>query len=212
MIRLLVADDHNVFRESLCRLLSEQADLKVVAEAANCAGIIDAVCQHELDVAVIDLSMPGCFGAEAVMQVKSVRPGLRVLVLTMHDQEPFISQALRAGADGYATKELSMAELHQAIHQIHRGGKYICPQAIENLANGMAQLSKEEFPHQRLSTRESKILELLIQGMRGREIALELNVSEKTVSTHKMNAFRKMNFSNRSDLIQYAIRNHLVHV
>src|SRR4051794_20113847 len=110
MIRLLLADDHRMFREGLRRLLSDQPDLEVIAEAATSGEVIDAIRAKEVDVAVIDLSMPGRGGPELIGHAKSLRPEMRILVMTMHDEEPHVTQALRAGAEGYATKEIAAEE------------------------------------------------------------------------------------------------------
>jgi DNA-binding NarL/FixJ family response regulator len=212
MIRLLIADDHSIFRQSLCRSLSDCADLTVVAQASNCDEIVAAIRTHEINLALLDLALPGCRGAEVVKQVKEMRPSLPVMVLTMHDNEPYITQALREGAEGYATKDRTVTELVDAIKQVHRGGRYLCPVALANLATGISLLRDTDTPHKRLSDREYTIFELLTHGMRGREIASRLSLSEKTISTHKMNLFRKMNISTRSELISYAIRNHLFNI
>ena len=210
MIRLLLADDHRMFREGLSRLLSDQPDLKVVAEAATSAEAIDAIRQHEIDVAVVDLSMPGRSGPELIGHAKSLRPAMRVLVVTMHDEEPHVTQALRAGADGYATKEIAAAEMNNAIRRLHAGSRYLCPAVAERLALGIATNPRGDSRHSKLSDREYRIFEMLVAGKRGWEIASELSLSEKTVSTHKINVLKKMNLSNRTELIRYAIREQLV--
>ncbi len=210
MIRLLVADDHRMFRQGLCRILRDQPDMHVAAEAANGAETIDAVRAHDADVAIIDLSMPGRSGPELIAHAKAIRPSLRVLVLSMHDEEPFVTQALRAGADGYTTKEISAIELDAAIRKLHAGGRYVYAPIAERLALGIALKDSNDCPHARLSTREYRIFEMLVAGKRGCEIAEELSLSEKTVSTHKFNVLKKMNFSNRTELIRYAIREQLL--
>ena len=186
--------------------------MEVVAEAGSCAEVLDALRTHDVDIAIVDLTMPGCTGAEIVTHVKSVRQDVRVIVLTMHDQEPYITQALRAGAEGFATKDLGFAAFCDAVWKVHGGGRYLCPVAVENLAFSISQQSDDEFPHKLLTARELQILEFLIHGLGGREIASRLSLSEKTVSTHKVNMFRKMNVSTRTDLIHYAARNHLFNI
>ena len=210
MIRLLLADDHRMFREGLSRLLSDQPDLEVVAEAATSAEAIEAVRLHEIDVAIFDLSMPGRCGSVLISHAKSLRPEMRVLVLTMHAEEPHVTQSLRAGADGYATKEIAAAEMVAAIRRLRAGGRYVCPDVAEHLALGIATNQHGEQRHARLSDREYRVFEMLVAGKRGWEIASELSVSEKTVSTHKINVLRKMNLANRTELIRYAIREQLL--
>jgi DNA-binding NarL/FixJ family response regulator len=212
MIRLLLADDHRMFREGLRRLLSDQPDMQVAAEAATAVEVLEALRLQQIDVAVLDLSMPGRGGPELIAHAKSTRPSVRILVLTMHDIEPHVTQSLRAGADGYATKEIPTAELETAIRRIHAGGRYLCPAVAERLALGVAMNPGGNPQHAKLSDREYRIFEMLVAGKRGWEIASELSLSEKTVSTHKINLLRKMNLANRTELIRYAIRERLVAV
>jgi len=210
MIRLLLADDHRMFREGLSRLLSDQPDLQVVAEAASSSEALEAVRRQDIDVAVFDLSMPGRCGSEMISHAKSLRPEMRVLVLTMHAEEPHVTQSLRAGADGYATKEIAASEMIAAIRRLRAGGRYLCPEVAERLALGIATNQHGDQAHSRLSDREYRVFEMLVAGKRGWEIASELSLSEKTVSTHKVNVLRKMNLANRTELIRYAIREQLV--
>lgn len=210
MIRLLAADDHQIFRQGLKRLLSDHDDLRLVAEAANCAEVIDALRVQEVDVAILDFSMPGRDGAELVSHAKSLRPEMSILVMTMHGEEPFVSQALRAGADGYITKENAAEELIHAIRRLASGGRYVCPAVAEQLARGISTPEQGELRHTRLSGREYKIFEMLVAGKRGWEIAQELSLSEKTVSTHKAHVLQKMNVTNRTELLLYAVKHQLV--
>jgi DNA-binding NarL/FixJ family response regulator len=213
MIRLLLADDHRIFRQGLMRLIADHDDLSVVAEAANYAEVIDAVRTQPIDVVVLDLSMPGRGGVELIGHVKSLQPSMRILVMTMHDEEPFVSQALRAGAEGYVTKENAADALYAAIRRLHAGGRYLCPAVAERLALGLATHDNAgDQGHEKLSDREYKIFEMLVAGKRGWEIAEELSLSEKTVSTHKINVLRKVQVSNRTELVRYAIRHRLVSV
>ncbi|MGN6525768.1 MAG: response regulator [Burkholderiaceae bacterium] len=212
MIRLLLADDHRMFREGLRRLLTDQPDMQVAAEAATAVEVLEALRLHQIDVAVLDLSMPGRAGPELIAHAKSTRPSVRILVLTMHDLEPHVTQSLRAGADGYATKDIPTADLEGAIRRIHAGNRYLSPAVAERLALGVAMNPGGNPQHARLSDREYRIFEMLVAGKRGWEIASELSLSEKTVSTHKINLLRKMNLANRTELIRYAIRERLVAV
>jgi DNA-binding NarL/FixJ family response regulator len=199
-----------MFREGLCRLLSDHSDLQVVAEASTCAEAVDAVRTKEVDVAILDLTMPGRSGTDLIAHAKSLRPAMRILVMTMHDEEPHVTQSLRAGADGYATKEISATEMNMAIRRLHGGGRYLSSAIAERLALGIATHDNGDSRHARLSDREYRIFEMLVAGKRGWEIAAELSLSEKTVSTHKINVLKKMNLANRTELIRYAIRQQLV--
>jgi two-component system, NarL family, invasion response regulator UvrY len=210
MIRLLVADDHQIFRQGLIRLLADHTDLVVVAEAGTCSETIDAIRVHAVDVLILDLAMPGRGGIELISHSKSLRPALRVLVLTMHGDEPYVTQALRAGADAYLTKEDAAEELAVAIRRVANGGRYVCPAVAERLAHGIATQDDGDKRHARLSEREYRIFEMLVAGKRGYEIAKELSLSEKTVSTHKAHVLKKMSVTNRTELLLYAIRHQLV--
>jgi two-component system, NarL family, invasion response regulator UvrY len=212
MIQILIADDHQIFRQGLVRLLADYNDLTVVAQAGTGAEVLEALRTHHVDVLMLDLSMPGRGGIELIPQVKSLQPGVHVLVLTMHGDEPYVSQALRAGADAYMTKENAASDLAAAIRRVAAGGRYICSSVAEHLALGIATNSNGELSHALLSHREHRIFEMLVAGKRGWEIAQELSLSEKTVSTHKASVLRKMNLTNRTELVLYAIRHQLVAV
>jgi two-component system, NarL family, invasion response regulator UvrY len=212
MIRLLVADDHQMFRQGIIRLLSDYSDLSVVAQAANYAEVVNAVRSQPIDVAILDLTMPGRGGIELIGHAKSLRPEMRILVMTMHDEEPYVTQALRAGADGYMTKENAADELNAVLHRLYGGSRYVCSSVAERLALGIAMPDSGDKRHAKLSDREYRIFEMLVAGRRGCEIAQELSLSEKTVSTHKVNVLKKMNAANRTELVRYAIRNQLVAV
>jgi DNA-binding NarL/FixJ family response regulator len=210
MIRLLLADDHQIFRQGARRLLSDHDDFTVVAEAANYAEVLNALREFRIDVAILDITMPGRNGIELLTHIKSRHPEVRTLVLTMHAAEPYVTQALRAGADGYMTKEHAVDDLAMAIRRVAAGGRCLSPDIAERLALNVALHPGEEASHTRLSSREYRVFEMLVNGKRGSEIAQELSVSEKTVSTHKMKVLQKMNVETTSDLVRYAVRNGLV--
>jgi len=212
MIRLLVADDHKMFRQGLVRLLMDHPEIRVVAEAASYAEVVEKLRTVPVDVAILDLSMPGRGGVDLISHAKALQSSLRVLVMTMHDEEPYVIQALRAGADGYMTKEHAAEELWLVIQRLHDGGRYVSASLAERMVLGIALHDGGESPHDRLSEREYKVFEMLVAGKRGWEIAEELSLSEKTVSTHKINVLKKMNVANRTELVRYAIRKQLVAV
>ena len=199
-----------MFRQGLRRLLEDHDDVEVIAEAADSASAIDALRVQQIDVAILDLTMPGRGGIDLIAHAKQVQPGARILVITMHGESPFVTQALRAGADGYMTKEYAADDLLQAVRRVAAGGRYICSSVAESLAQGIATRVEGSQLHERLSEREYKIFEMLVAGKRGSEIAVELSLSEKTVSTHKANVLQKMNLANRTELVLYAIRNQLL--
>jgi DNA-binding NarL/FixJ family response regulator len=210
MVRLLIADDHRIFREGLSRLLRDHDDLDVVAEAGNDLDVMSALHVHHIDLAVLDLSMPGRDGVELISQIKATHPLVKILIVTMQSSDVSALRALRAGADGYITKDNAATEVTAAIRQIMRGTRYVCPLVAERLALGVAGQVGRKQAHECLSEREFKIFEMLVAGKRGAEIAAELSLSEKTVSTHKANVLRKLDLHSGSDLVRYAIRHQLV--
>lgn len=209
MIRLLIADDHQLFRQGLRRLLADESGFEVVAEAASCAEAVDAVRKQVINVAILDLSMPGSGWADMIKQVKAISPQVCILVLTMHSEETIVLAALKAGANGYMTKEDAADEVVTVIHKLAHGGRYVCRQVAESIAFDMSRPDVDKPPHARLSARELMILEMLSAGKRGSEIASELSLSEKTVSTHKVNLLRKLNLNNNAELVVYAVNHGL---
>jgi DNA-binding NarL/FixJ family response regulator len=209
-IRILLADDHLLFRQGLKRLLIEHSDFEIAAEAATGQEVIDALGDHPVDVAILDLSMPGVEGADLVSRVKALHPCVKTLVMTMHGEETYVMQALRAGTEGYMTKENAAEELVLAIRKLAAGGKYVCPAVAERLTFSFSAEPSGKPRHASLSPREFRVFEMLVAGRRGSEIAQELQVSEKTVSTHKAHLLRKMNLGNQAELVLYAVKHRLV--
>lgn len=210
MIRLLVADDHLMFRQGVTWLLRDEDDFQIVAEASTYAEVIAAVRNSDPDLIVLDLSMPGRDGIEMIGHIRSIAPALKILVLTMHNEEQYAARALRAGCHGYITKDYAAEQLVDAIRRLLSGNGYICPSIAERLAMEFSRQHPEETPHARLSNREYKIFEMLVYGKSGIEIAEELSLSAKTVSTHKARLLRKMNLQNQTELVRYALEHKLL--
>lgn len=209
MIRLLIADDHMMFREGIKGLLDGFADLQVVAEASNHAEMTACIRNTAIDVAVTDFSMPGRDGIDMITHLRTLRTNLPILVLTMHGEAQLAARALRAGASGFITKDAAAEELVGAIRRLAEGGQYVCPPIAEKLALAYSMQDGEAQPHSKLSNKEYKVFEMLVAGKSGNQIAEELSLSAKTVSTHKTRLLRKMNLSNYSELIRYAIQHNL---
>jgi DNA-binding NarL/FixJ family response regulator len=208
-IRIVVADDHAIVREGLKQILAAQADFQVVAEASDGHEALKRVRELEFDVLLLDMSMPGKSGVELIKQVKSEKPKLRILVLTMHEEHQYAVRAIRAGASGYLTKEGASAQLVTAIRKVASGGAYISAEVAEQLAlNAMPDATAA--PHERLSDREFQVFRMIAEGKSVSEIADRLNLSVKTVSTHKANVLAKMGLSTQGELIRYALENNLV--
>jgi DNA-binding NarL/FixJ family response regulator len=209
VIRLVIADDHAIVREGLKRIVGDVPDLEVVGEAADGGGVLAAVRGQEFDVLVLDLSMPGRSGMELIKQVKSEKPKLRILVLSMHQEMQYAVRAIKSGASGYLTKESAPAQLEQAIRKIAGGGAWISAEVAEQLALGAMPGGAEAAPHESLSDREFQVFRLLVDGLAPGEIASQLNLSVKTVSTHKANLMNKLGLQSATDLVRYALKHGL---
>jgi len=207
--RIVVADDHAIVREGLKQLLSAAGDLEVVGEAADGHEVIKVVREKDFDVLLLDMSMPGKSGIELIRQVKGEKPKLRILVLTMHEEHQYAIRAIRAGASGYLTKESASRQLLEALRKVASGGAFISSEVAEQLALG-AMPDATRAPHESLSDREFQIFRLIAAGKSISDIGEMLNLSVKTVSTHKANILQKMNMAGTAELIRYAINHRLV--
>ncbi len=209
-IRLLITDRHRIVRQGLQRLLAEQEDMEVVAEAGQHAEVLAAVREHEVDVVVLDLSLPGRDGVETVARLRDLLPALKIIVTKLDGDDVHVARAIRAGADGFISKDHAAEELATVIRQLVRGGICLCPSRSVCLAMADRDPDPDAALHARLSNREYKIFQMLVTGMRGVEIARELCLSSKTVSTHKSNVLRKLNLERTGDLYEYALKHQLV--
>jgi DNA-binding NarL/FixJ family response regulator len=208
MIRALLADDHTIVREGLKRMLDAEHDIEVAAEATHGAEVMAALRRAPFDVLLLDLSMPGRSGIELIRQIRGEFPKLPILVLTMHQEEQYAVRAIRAGAHGYLTKGTGAAELVAAIRKVAAGGVTVSPRVAELLALD-AMPSADPLPHQALSDREFEVFKLLVDGKTVGEIATQLFLSVKTVSTHKTRILQKMSLASVPDLVRYAMRHGL---
>jgi DNA-binding NarL/FixJ family response regulator len=208
MIRVLLADDHAIVRNGLKEILESTGDIVVAAEATNGFEALARVRETEVDVAVVDLSMPGRSGIELIKLLKVERPKLRLLVLSMHSEEQYAVRAVRAGAAGYLTKESAADELVAAIRRIAGGGAYISPETAERLVLA-SNTGSDGPPHTLLSNREYEVFRAIVAGKSVTDIAAGLNLSVKTISTHKSRILEKMGLANQADLVRYAVRHNL---
>jgi DNA-binding NarL/FixJ family response regulator len=208
LIKIVIADDHAIVREGLKRIVSSAEGLEVVGEAANGIEALQRVRELQFDVLMLDLSMPGRSGMELIKLAKAEKPRLRILVLSMHQEMQYAVRAIKSGASGYLTKESAPALLEQAIRKIAAGGAFISAEVAEQLALG-AMPGSAAIPHESLSNREFEVFRLLAAGVSVTGIAGQLNLSVKTVSTHKANLMQKMSLNNSSELVRYAIRHGL---
>ena len=210
MIRIVIADDHAIVREGLKRIVLAAPGLEVAGEAGDGAQLMQLVRNLEFELLTLDLSMPGRSGIELIRQVRAERPKLRILVLSMHQEMQYAVRAIKAGANGYLTKESAPEQLVQAIRRIAGGGAFVTPEVAEQLAMGAMPGAQEQAPHEALSNREFEVLRLIAQGMALTEIGATLKLSVKTVSTHKTNLMHKMGLNNASELVRYALKHGIV--
>ncbi|CAG4883165.1 DNA-binding response regulator [Georgfuchsia toluolica] len=208
MIRIVIADDHAMVREGLKQLISAAPDLIVAGEAQNGNGVIQCVRELDFEVLVLDLSMPGRSGPELIRQVHTEKPKLRILILSMHQEPQYAVRAIKSGASGYLTKDNASVDLMSAIRKVAGGGAFITAEVAEQIALS-AMPDAKGLPHSALSNREFEVFDLLVEGHGISHIAELLNLSVKTVSTHKARILQKMNLQNRADLIRYAISHRL---
>ncbi len=205
---MLVADDHAVVREGLKRILGDALDMEVVAEAATGEEALERLASEQVDVLLMDLSMPGPGAFELLQQCQETYPKLRVLVISVQPEAMYAVRALKGGAAGYVSKDRSPEELAWAIRRVHAGGRYVSEALAERLVFNDGELDRQ--PHESLSNREYQVLRLLGEGRRVMEIAAELGVSPKTVSTYRTRILEKLGAESTADLIRYAISNNLV--
>jgi DNA-binding NarL/FixJ family response regulator len=208
--RVLVADDHAIVREGLKRILDGQEGIEIAGEATNGHEVLDRIREGGFDILMLDLSMPGRSGIELIKQVKDERPKLRILVLTMHEEDQYAVRAIRAGASGYLTKESAPGQLVSAIRRLAEGRLWISSNVAEQLALDVRPRGDgDDAPHRHLSDREFEVFQLLVDGRSVSDIAAQLHLSVKTVSTHKTRILQKMNAASVADLVRYAIRHRL---
>ena len=209
MIRIVLADDHTIVREGLKQLLAGAPEFSVIAEARDGSEVLKHVRENDFEVLLLDMAMPGKSGIDLIKQVHAEKPKLRILVLSMHEEQQYAVRALKAGAAGYITKDSASARLVEAIRKVAGGGAVISPAVAEQFALA-AMPQNEALPHTALSDREFQVFEMLASGESVSAIAERLNLSVKTVSTHKAHVMQKMNLANQSELVRYALNHRLL--
>jgi DNA-binding NarL/FixJ family response regulator len=208
MIRVILADDHTIVREGLQQLLRAAGGFEVVGEARDAFETLQQVRSADADVLLLDISMPGRSGLELIKQIRTERPRLRILVLSMHHEHQYAIRAIKAGASGYLTKDSASTQLATALRKVASGGAYITAEVAEQLALG-AMPQTDAAPHTTLSDREFQVLRMIVAGRSVTDIANELSLSVKTVSSHKARMMQKLGVGNPSELFRYAMEHRL---
>jgi DNA-binding NarL/FixJ family response regulator len=207
-MRILIADDHGIVRSGLRLLLERQPDIEVVAEAADGAEARELAVRERPDLAILDVKMPKLTGLQATREIKAQAPEVSVLILSMHDDERYLFEALRAGASGYVLKTQADTDLVDAIRAVQRGEPFLTPEAQRALITDLLERGAGEADE--LTPREEEIVKLVAEAHTNREIAEILHLSEKTVENHRANAMRKLGMRDRVELVRYAIRRGLI--
>lgn len=212
-IKVLVADDHAIVREGVRMILAKEKDIEVVGEAEHGQQALDLVETHAPDVVVMDISMPGMGGIEATQKVKERHPRVNVLALTMHEDESYVFQLLRAGASGYVLKRAAAQDLVQAVRAAARGEAFLYPSVARKVVEDYLRrvgVGEERERYDGLTGREKEILTLIAEGLANQEIAQKLYISIKTVQTHRAHILEKLGLHDRTELVRYAIRKGLI--
>jgi len=208
VIRVLIADDHDIVREGVKQIVSETSDITVGGEARTGAEALDRARAGGWDVVILDLNLPDRPGLDVLAQLRTVNGDVPVLILSMHGEASYAARALKAGASGYVSKSTAREHLVIAIRKLANGERFLTPELAESLAFGM--MGARTSGHQSLSDREFQVLCLIAAGRPPREIATELNVSVKTVATHRARLLQKMGLRNNAELVRYAIDHQLL--
>ncbi|OGB22395.1 MAG: hypothetical protein A3I66_14335 [Burkholderiales bacterium RIFCSPLOWO2_02_FULL_57_36] len=209
MIRILIADDHELLREGIKKIIRAHKDMRIVAEAADLAQAIQLVGQHVPDIVILDISLPGHDGLEGLAEVRQRFPAIPVLILSMYPEERFAIRALKTGASGYITKAMAAEELIKAIRKIMSGGTYVSSSVAELLALNVREPTRMS-PHQSLTERELQVVSMLGAGKQTKQIAAELSISISSVNTYRVRIFKKMGLASNAAVIRYAVEHGLV--
>jgi DNA-binding NarL/FixJ family response regulator len=208
-IRIFIADDHPIVRQGLRRIVEADAGLAISGEAGDATTLLSALETAATDLVLLDVSMPGGPVLETLRALRERHPTIRVLVLSVHPEDQWAVRVLRAGASGYLTKDHSPAQLLEAIRRVHRGGKYVSPSLAEQLASQLDGRG-QRAPHELLSDREFEVMRRLGSGLTVSQVAGELDISAKTVSTYRTRILEKMGMASNADLVRYAARYGLI--
>jgi len=210
-VRLLICDDHALFRAGIKAVLQEQPDVEVVGEAGDGREALDQVERLQPDVVLMDIEMPSLNGFDATRRITQLHKAVKVLILTMYAEELLVARCLEAGASGYVLKDVPVSQLIYAIEAVARGERYLSPRAVQTVLDDQGQrLERGRTKYDLLTDREREVLKLLADGLSVKEVATRLDRSAKTVEVHKYNLMRKLGVHDRAELVKYAIAHRLV--
>lgn len=212
-IRVLLTDDHTLFRQAIRTLLSSEPDMEVVGEAADASDAITLARELRPDVILMDIGMAGMSSFEATRQIRRERPEARVLFLSMYDDEDYLAECVEIGAAGFILKDGPAEHLLTGIREVHRGGSYLSPRLLTRLVDGFRMQGRGVERQARfgsLTKREREILKMLAEGQSVKEIAAAFDLSVKTIEAHKFNLMRKLDIHNKAQLVQYAIQKKII--
>lgn len=209
MIKVFIVDDHEIIREGLKKILKEESDLVVVGEAQNGDEVLQNIKDIDCDIMLLDMNMPGRSGLELLGDIKSLKPQVHILVLSIHPEDKFALRTLKSGASGYLCKDTALEELVVAIRKVHTKGRYLSTTLAEQLAFDFMP-EKDQLPHEQLSNREQEIMVMLASGRKVKEIAADLQLSISTVFTYRVRIFEKLKIKSNVELTHYALNNKLV--
>jgi DNA-binding NarL/FixJ family response regulator len=209
MIRILIADDHDIVRQGIRQVLAMAGDIEVAGEADSGWAVLGALREKHYDLLLTDLNMPGPNGTDLLKRVKDEHPGLAIVVLSMHAERQIAAGALKAGASGYLTKGIPAASILAAVRKVAQGGRYIDPELVDKLVFSTTS-DEGDLPHERLSEREYQIFQLIVQGTSLNDIADQLHLSAKTVSSHKKRLLQKLEMTSTVELVRYAIEHGMI--
>lgn len=207
-IKIILADDHSLIREGFKALLGQNKDFEIIGEAEDGKELIDQVGKLDPDVLLVDITMPGLNGLEAVEKIHAINPSVKFIILSMHEEREYVLKAIRVGASGYLLKNVERKELEKAIKTVYEGGKYFSAFVVNILAESVAKPEVEEFSD--ITPREKEVLELVARGYSTKQIADQLSISNRTVETHRVNMLKKFKASNSAELIKKAIELNLI--
>jgi two-component system response regulator NreC len=212
-IRVLLVDDHALFREGIRTLLAAEPDIEIAGEAANASEAVELATQRRPDIVLMDIGMPGPGSFEAARLIRKDRPETRIIFLSMYDDDEYVSECVRIGGSGYILKESPAGHLLTAIREVHRGGSYLSPRLLSRLVDDIRVLGRAPLRQPRLDAltkREVQVLKMLAEGASVKEIASEFELSVKTIEAHKFNLMRKLGIHNKAQLVQYAIQKKII--